>query len=160
MTRLRTFWEANFLLLELLLAIAVGVIFYIWDRYLGGALDIDMLLDGNRSALYATLASIFGALLGFVVTTVSIIMTSASDNRLSLVRRSQHYLTLWKAFTSAIRVLAVATIVAISALLLDRDKSPIHIITDLVAFSAFFAALRLMRCVWILERIVGLISKA
>jgi dipeptide/tripeptide permease len=86
-------------------------------------------------------------------------MTSASDNRLTVVRKSKHYPVLWKTFISAIRFLAVATIVAIAGLLIDREASPVPVVMYIVTLVSVIAVFRLMRCVWVLEQIVTLVSR-
>jgi hypothetical protein len=73
---------------------------------------IAQILDSQRGTVYGTLASIFGSLLGFVITTVSIVIAFATHERLAIVRASEHYPTLWKVFMSSIRVLGIATVVA------------------------------------------------
>lgn len=126
---------------------------------MGGASDIDMFLNENRGAIYGTLASILGALLGFVVTTLAILLTFADSPRLSVLRQSRHYETLWKVFVSNIRTLGLATTAVLAALLVDRDSSPQHVLQVAVVWTLSLAILRVARAAWILEQFVMLVTK-
>jgi len=115
----------------------------------------------NRSGLYGVLTSLWGALLGFTITAVSIVLVFSQDPRLKLVRESAHYPTLWQVFMSAIRILGLATAAGLLALLFDRDPpggSPRIVFFYVVVFFSTLAILRLWRCVWVLDRVVRIVS--
>lgn len=59
--------------------------------------------------MYGTLASIFGALLGFVITAISIVFGFSSMAQVDVVRGSRHYQTLWRIFLQTTWVMAAAT---------------------------------------------------
>lgn len=152
-------WRVHFLLAESGLSLALVAVFILWSEYWGGKKIIDATLDGNRSAVYAALASILGSLLGFVITAVSIVLGFSASEKLTVVRESRHYPTLWQVYIAAIRALAFSTIVCIVALVMDRDKQIIHWVMYLAAFACILAAARVARCVWILENIIKLVSQ-
>jgi hypothetical protein len=56
----------------MLCALAAGGSFVVWERAFGGHTMVDGVLQGNRGSVYGALASILGALLGFVITVLSI----------------------------------------------------------------------------------------
>jgi hypothetical protein len=140
---------------SLLLATA----FSVWSERWNGKAIIDATLDGNRSAVYAALATISGSLLGFVITAASIVLGFSASEKLAIVRESKHYPTLWQVFIAAIRALAFSTIVCIVALVLDRDKQIIHGVMYVAAFGCILAAARVARCVWVLENIIKLVAQ-
>ena len=86
------------------------------------------ILDGNRSAIYSALAPVFGALLGFVLTAVSLVLGFSAMEQLAIVRGSPHYETLYKIYLQATWLLALATHVALAGLILDRDAGPVNAI--------------------------------
>jgi hypothetical protein len=137
----------------------VAALFALWSERWSGSTIIDKTLDGNRAAVYGALASILGSLLGFVITAVSIVLGFSASEKLSVIRDSIHYPTLWRVYISAIRALAFATIVCIVALVLDRDKQINHSIMYLAAFGCILATARVARCVWVLENIIKLVSQ-
>ena len=158
MKRLRECWEAHFLLAEFALAVALSAGFAAWARFLGGDVQLEELLAGNRSEVYGTLASVFGALLGFTITAVSIVLGYAQSDRLTVVRESKHYPKLWAVFTAANKALALATLVALVGLVVDRDSTPAPVILYVMVFAVLLSSFRLLRCIWVLENVVKIIT--
>lgn len=158
MSLLPKWWRKHFLKVELALAIIFGSIFYAWAEIWGGGAILVETLKGNRGAVYGALASIFGSLLGFAITAVSIVLGFSTTSRLTVVRESEHYPTMWKVFTTTIRTLGFATVVALFGLILDRDNHPIDAMLYLTVFASVLAALRLARCVWVLENVITLVA--
>ncbi len=111
-------------------------------------------LKGNRAAIYGAFAAIFGSLLGFVLTSMSVILTTLDQPRMRAFRNTSHYHTLWKVFTATIQALAVACLASLLALIFDRDTSPNHFLLCLSASTAFLACLFLWNCVRLLEAVV------
>lgn len=151
-------WKRHFIGAEFVLALSLAGAFAVWAERTHRAPELFQLLEGNRGALYGTLASVSGALLGFVITALSIVLSFSSDGRLALLRNSPHYGTLWRTFTAATWALATSTVVALAALVFDRDKSPSYWLTYAVLAGALLAAFRMARCVWILEKVVWVVA--
>jgi hypothetical protein len=158
MSMLPQWWRARFLLVELLVAVLLALGFMAWAEHSAGATLVDATLKGNRSAVYGALASIFGSLLGFAMTAVSIVLGFSASERLAVVRDSRHYPTLWRVFLSAIKALGVATIAALIGLVFDRDSAPCRWVLYGCVLTAILAFLRLARCIWVLENIVSLVA--
>lgn len=158
MKLLPKWWKVHFLRAELGLAMLCGASFVAWANLCGGGAILEDTLKGNRGAVYGALASIFGSLLGFAITAVSIMVSFSTDNRLTVVRESKHYPTLWKVFTATIRTLGFATVVALFGLILDRDNHPMNAVLYLTVYASVLAALRLARCAWVLEKVITLVA--
>ncbi len=158
MTLLPKWWRTHFLNVELSLALLCGASFFVGASLYGGGAILEDTLKGNRGAVYGALASIFGSLLGFAITAVSIMVGFSTDERLTVVRESKHYPTLWKVFTATIRTLGFATVVALFGLILDRDSHPVNAVQYLTVFASVLAALRLARCAWVLENVITLVA--
>lgn len=135
MNRLLQFWRRHFLWVEFALAVMIGVTAAYWIHYRNGAVVSDRLLAQNRAAVYGTLASIFGSLLGFVITAASIVLGFSGSESLAVVRGSKHYPTLWPVFTASIRALAFATVTSVVA------SSLIAMASRTEQFYAFFCSL-------------------
>ncbi len=157
MTVAPQWWRTRFLAAELGLALLMALGLATWCEHTGRVV-LDRLLDGNRAAVYGALAAIFGSLLGFVLTSLSIVLGFSGSDALAVVRRSPHYPTLWAVFSAANKALGFATLVALAALFADRDNHPIHVISYLAFFAAVLSAFRLARCIWVLERVVRLVA--
>jgi hypothetical protein len=155
--KIKNYWDVHFLRLELLLSIAIGIGFGMWMYLFSGSQRVDTILSTNRGAVYGTLAAIFGALLGFVITTLSIIIGYLPNERFDFLRQSPHFPTLGKVLISTIRVLSVATIMMVVGLIFDRDSAPQHLILCLSVFIIILALFRLWRCIWVLENVIKII---
>lgn len=158
MKQIASWWKIHFLTAEFWAAAAGAAAFAVWLRFLGGNATLEEVLRGNRAAIYGTLASIFGALLGFVIATLSILLGFSASDRLAIVRESKHYGTIWEIFTAAIRALALATAVSLVALVIDRDRDPAPLLTVICIFAGLLAGVRILRSVWVLERVIDLVT--
>ncbi len=152
MNKYTQFYGRHFLRIELLLAILVTGAGALWACY-GGAPVIIGAVKNNHASIYGALASVDGSLLGFAITTVSIVLGFMSTERFATIRAHPAAASLWKTFRSTIRVLAVATVVSLLALVLDRDSSPSLSLLILCAGLQLLATLRVARCIWILEKV-------
>ena len=153
-TSVRGFWRRHFLGLEFSIAIIATVAVFAWTENTHYLTNV---LQGNRDAVYGTLASIEGVLLGLVIASVTIVLGFANAPQFAIVRGSQHYATLWKVFTSAIRALGLATIATFIALLLDRDGS--HNLPAMLACfgTSVWAGLRVWRVTWVLGLVIAVV---
>lgn len=159
MSRISRFWGTHFLGLELILSLLVSGLFMIWIFRFGGSIVIDGILKENRSAVYGALAQIFGSLLGFVITALSIIIGYSTSEKFEFLRKSKHYHTLWDILLSTIKVLSVATIAMVAGLIFDRDSAPQHLILCFSVFITLLSLFRLRRCIWVLENVIMIILK-
>lgn len=159
MKKIAVFWDAHFLPLEMILAGVVALILGVWSEYFNGGIFVDNIFSGSREVLYGTLAALFGSLLGFAITAVSIILGYAANEKLEIVRNSKHYYTLWDTFNSTIRILALSTVLALVGLVIDKDTDPINLVLYINTFIVLLSFFRVARCVWILENVIAIVSK-
>jgi hypothetical protein len=154
-----TIWRRHFTRLEFWLALAVSAGLVSVDRFVGDH-PISGLLDDNRGSVYAVMVTLWGALLGFAITAVSIVFAFLGEARLKLIRESGHYADLWAIFVRGVRALAFATVAALAALLFDRDRphDSAVVMFYILVFASLLAALRVWRIVWVLEKLVGIMA--
>lgn len=155
---LSEFWSKEFLTVELLYAVLFLICFFVWYAYFSGEGIVEQVLQNNRDSIYGALAAIFGALLGFVITAVSIVIGYSASDQFAIVRNSTEYPKLWRIFISAIRATALATIAALLGLILDRDISPNRWILFLNVYAIALVLIRLWRSIWVLEQIINIIT--
>jgi hypothetical protein len=151
-------WKQHFLAIEFLLSLLSATAFWIWMQHFGGLSIVADLLKSNRAAVYGTLATIFGSLLGFVITAMSVVMGLVSSAQLKIVTGSKHYKQLWDVFTSTTKALGLATIIALAGLIFDRDSAPRWSILEVCVFAFVLCVVRLARCLWVLEMIVRILT--
>lgn len=151
-------WNQHFLRNEGALSVFLAGTIVLWSEFFGGINPISEILKGNRGTIYGALTSVFGSLLGFAITAESIVLGLSGSERLTNVRDSEHWSTLWDTFVAAIRCLGLATAASLIGLIFDRDSTPLPWVFYFVLFSSFLAVARLARCVWILEQVVAIVS--
>lgn len=159
MKKLRSNWEANFLSAEFKLAIVLAILFSVWSEYIDKGVFINRFFTGNRQDLYTALVALFGSLLGFSITAVSIILGYAHSDKLQVLRESERYVDLWTTFKSAIAVLAFATMTTLLGLVFDKDDAPINLILYINGFASILSFFRVARCIWILNYIIAIVTK-
>ena len=157
MSRLIRWWNLYFLFYEVVISLLAASLLLVWVTKLGGSVAVNSILNGNRSAIYGALASIFGTLLGFVITALSIIIGYSASEKFEFLKKQKHYSTLWDVLIKTIRALSWATVAMIIGLIFDRDSSPNNIIFCFCAYTALLSLLRLWSCIWVLENVIRII---
>jgi len=145
----RDFWRLHFLILEPLLSLTITGLFAFY--IMRGSGDSIIARFHNRASVYGAMATIFGSLLGFVITAFSILVTLNESVRLTIVRGSKHYPTLWRVFTNAMNLLTLATIACLSALSIDDEQCPNRISVCLAFGACAIALAGTGRCFWVFE---------
>lgn len=151
-------WERDFLRNEFVLWTVAAILLALWALDGGGA-TLDDLIAGNRAVLYGSLASVSGALLGFLVATITILQGIVGGTGFRRLRSSDQYPTLWRTFRLTIRALAVLCGMSLLSLLLDSDHSPRRPFLLLTVWAFLVAADFLGRSIWILERLLEIAGK-
>lgn len=157
MKGLPDWWGRRFLLAELLLAFVATVVIAIFSELTGGRVLGEALIE-RREGLYTAVTGLYGSLLGFSLATAAIVLGHTESDRLRIVRESEHYETLWKVFFSTIRILAMATAFSLTSLLVDRETFQVGAMFYASLFLALLVVLRVGRTIWILQRVVGLVT--
>lgn len=154
-----TRWRRHFLAMEAAVVIGLTGLLACWMLFFDGVAFVQELMNGNRANIYRTTASISGTLLGFSIAGLSLILNFSSSPSLNLTRNSKHYPTLWKTFAQTTRCLGALTIVSLLCLALDKECAQIPWLVIPFCLFAGLSIVRLLRVVWIIEQIVGIISK-
>lgn len=155
---LPSWWRKYFLAVELVIPLVAGFALLMWSHYGNGATLLLCVVHQNRGQIYGTMVSLFGALLGFVITSMSIVLGFSASERFKILKASKYYSQLWNVFTSAIRWLGAVTVLWLCALLLDRESAQKPLLLIICLTVSCISVLRLARCVWVLEKIVQVIT--
>ncbi len=159
MKRVRVYWRRHFLELEAIVAVLPSLALLIWFVLFGGLVYMDDFMTGVRTDLYRTTVTVAGTLLGFSIAVASLVLSIVSAERLSLLRESEQYPSLWKTFFQTARLLGALTLTALVCLVVDKDESSLTWM--IIPFFLFvsLSATRLIRVIWILEQIIMLVSR-
>jgi len=114
--------------------------------------------------VYATIATISGALLGFAITSISVQLAFLGGNEFEAVRKNPEYLRLFSDFKWAIFLFGITTLVALVGLMF---KNPEEEITGLVLLStmlwfSILSAAKLahaLRILWLAAGAHGMASR-
>ena len=153
-------YERRFMLLELFWPAALSAALYVWMRNFGGGTTLDTWLQGNRGEIYGTLASILGTLLGFVITVVSLLLAVWSHDALKFLRDAGQSENIWMVMKSCMRWLGAGTLLALAALVFDRDGAVKPLLFCVTTGAVLVAVLRVTRTVWIFEAVISQLTKS
>jgi hypothetical protein len=141
---------------RLVAAIAAGA-FYMGERQHWFKIDDD---TWDRIATgYGAMASIAGALLGFSIAAVSILIGLLSAPRFVALRESPSYQDLWSAFHFSSRALAFATLACLVGLLVPSKGGAAVLVLALSIYGTLAATIALVRSIWIFEKVVNISAK-
>lgn len=149
-------WEKNFLIAELILSIIIIVVAYYMINFLNLKTSLVLMVADIRQQLYGTIASVSGSLLGFVITGMSILLTMGESESIKRLKKSKHYPQIFKVYLSSGKFLALSTVLAITALIIDTNGTPKLWCTAFVGWAVLISVFRLLRCIWVLENMIGL----
>ncbi len=113
------FWDRHYRVIDLVASIIAGTLMWCITR--NRIAILTSILYGDRSTLYATFASIFGALLGFVVTSFSIVVGFLSSESMSRVRGTTAGAQIPGVFIWGSIWVGLATVFPLVGLIFDRD---------------------------------------
>lgn len=151
---MKKFYRVHFLGVELILTlILLALSVMLTAKYIG--LDVvQNNLNGTRTSLYGTIAAVAGAMLGFVITGLSVLLTTNNNEQMERLRKSKHYKKIFVIFFSTSKYLGLLLITSLVSLVLDKDDSPIITLTLISISLSVIVGIRLLRCIWVLEKIV------
>lgn len=106
--------------------------------------------------LYPVIATISGALLGFVITGVSVIIAFTESDKFRLLRKTTTYKKLFEVYFRTIYYLAGTTLISAIGIVITNYST---FWFYLLVWSAIISAFGLYRCIWILENLVEILTK-
>jgi hypothetical protein len=153
------YWAANFIKMDMYLSIVISVFFFIWSFFVNKEQFLNTYFHDNREVFYGALTTLFGTLLGFIITAISIVLGYSANEKLAIVKESKHYQDLWDIFKTAIRVLATITIFSLLGLVFDNNQKPFNAFLYITFFLVVLSVFRVGRCIWVLEKIMLIVTK-
>jgi hypothetical protein len=115
--------------------------------------------EQTRSALYISLAATAGALLGFAITAITILLTLGGGRRIEWLYRNETFDYVRKIFFGAIHALAFTTIYFSAMIVADTAEEPKPPFETAAVFFLVLALLRVYRVVRLLSDLLELAIK-
>jgi hypothetical protein len=156
---MRAFLERHFELFDVATITLASVGIFIWGHWFDHDTSALRVLNGNRTGVYGAIAALFGTIFGFAMMAMSIIFAFADSPRLTVLRRSRHWLTFWRMFTQGLRIFIGVAMLAIAAMIFDRDRSPNALLIYGLIFAVFLGTARLYRIIWAFEKLVLIMTQ-
>jgi hypothetical protein len=154
-TRIRHTWS-NHPTLDWAFGLALTAVYWFLPELLDSTRSLSALDQPTRQVLYQTLAGISGALLGFVIAAVSILLALGRGPRMRFVLESPWAPLIPATFFAAVRELALATVIFVLGIVYDTTPQPPWMWQVLAVFAAILVTLRMARTAWLLRQLVSL----
>lgn len=116
-------YQENFLVWEWVFAMLIAAFTAIASEFVVGRDYLSDLLTDRRTVLYATVASIGGSLIGFIITALSIVVGLVQGPLFTALRKEPSYRMLFSIFFQTIIALALATGISLVGIIIDRGET-------------------------------------
>lgn len=151
------FYKRHFMDVELVIVIIIAVIILCLLPLILVPTTIDQWVGSIKTNLYPVVATISGALLGFVITGVSVIIAFSESDKLRLLKKAKKTSkSLFDVYFRTIYYLAATTIISILGIIINQYST---VWFCLLVILSFMSLQGLYRCIWILENLVQIIHK-
>ena len=157
--RLRTFWQSHFLGVEAFSGLLVAIAFAFCLGMVDGVEEqVNELLKTNQQAVFGRVATIAGTLMGFGIAVAAFIMpTVMSSERFRLLRSNNQFNDLWRTYSQVVKCFGLLTVSSLVCLVLDASSTPFLWSLVPLVFFLSLSVLRMLRAIWLLERIIGIV---
>lgn len=112
------------------------------------------LISFDKKDIYMVIAPIAATLLGFIITSISIIITFTNSNKLELLKDAGYYEKLFQVYFDTIKALAVTTIISIIGIFYSKDIIWFYIILG----SVIVSGLLFSASIWVLEMLIKIVK--
>jgi len=155
--RLILFWKRNFMNVELGISIIISIIILLLLPFLVAPTPMETWILSIKNSLYPVVATISGTLVGFVITGVSILVAFSESDKLRLLKKTKQFKNIFRVYFRALYYLAITTLISILGIVMDSNF--IIPLFWLLVISSAISVFGLYRCIWVLERVVGIVHK-
>ncbi|MDR2821540.1 MAG: hypothetical protein LBV53_01125 [Mycoplasmataceae bacterium] len=143
------YYKKNFLNIDPLFAFLIAVAIFYFN--LG-----NMFMGEFKSDFYISVSTIGGTLLGFIITTLTIILNFVTAQELKELENAKNTKKdIFKTYISTMKWLTSLTVISLIILILPNFSN--IILSFLSIFIGIVVILRLFWCFWILENLVKII---
>ena len=136
-------------------ALGVTMVLLLCDIQWGHGQILAHAVQPVKKEVYAAIASIAGALLGFVITAFSIVASLSTSSVIQKLRQVGQERALISPFTQCILVLGLTTLISLIALIIDNSATNNHRALEYVVLGFFaWSNLSVLCIVFIIETMV------
>jgi hypothetical protein len=146
-------WNRHFLGFEALAVLTVGLLLVLAIELLVGHQPVANAAGRLDGAFLSTVAGIIGGLLGFTITTMSIVAGLVYSDRFELLRQSPHFVKVWRIFGNAIGWQTLFLTTALAGFFMPNSGTPFQILMLTMVPLVLAVAASLWRCIWLVRRV-------
>lgn len=118
------------------------------------ASELSIIISTNKSGIYTIIATTSGTLLGFIITSISIIVIFIGSDKLKILIDAGFYDKLFGVYFDTIKFLAITTLIATIGMFYFNDIIYFYVVLFFVIISIFlFCA-----CIWVLESLIKILK--
>ncbi|MGC2657899.1 MAG: hypothetical protein WA324_07960 [Bryobacteraceae bacterium] len=141
---------------QLLIAFATVTVIYCFDHFLASDHGVTDVFQPVRKEAYGTLATIFGALFGFVITAFSIVVSLGESKLIARLKENGDYTRVTSAFIRTIYTIGASTALTVVAIFMDTCASnPSRGWEYVVLFACIAGTLAVLGIIFVLEMLIG-----
>jgi len=113
-------------------------------------------LEAHATTFFSMIASLAGALFGFIITSISIISAffNKENSRLKFIKGKKQHEDIFSIYFSSVHYLGYLALLSIIAVFLE-DTLQLFFLSLILIFTAI-ALSRLYRCLWILRKVISI----
>lgn len=143
-------YQRHFLAIEFFVAIIIAVLWMTLAHHVAIAHHMLTSMQNPNGALYPTLATLAGTLLGFSMTAITVVLSFVSSEALAIIRKSGHLVTIIAIYRQTILWLGFTTVWSLAVLMLSHQQPVPGWSVDIELYFITISALRQYRSLWVL----------
>ncbi|MDD3262900.1 MAG: hypothetical protein PHR61_03555 [Candidatus Absconditabacteria bacterium] len=142
------FYKQNFIIIETAISFVLGFIIYLIGNYFLSFNSI------NENFVFTRIQSLIG-LLGFLITTLSIIFSLKDGPKLEKLQKSGQYHNVINIYINTIKRIGIRILVRLGIKFINSDD--VKIVDGLVlSINVTLLSIKLFRCIWITNKLFTL----
>ncbi len=147
-------WMRNFLMLEGGLSLLATFFFGVWLYKINGVNLFVSDPSGYFLVVYAALTTLFGALLGFIVASITFLFGALANDTFIVLRASRSYSDHWAIFKAALKACFFATFICLIGLVLLLKGEVLSVLLLATFGVIIWVFFRLARVVWVIGKMI------
>ena len=116
-------------------------------------------MHADQTTIYSALSGLQGALLGFVLAALTIVLGYSQSDRFAVVREAGQLQSLFNVYLAGVRTSGIAVTLTVVGLLADTHAHSRSVITGVVLAICLLTVLRLVRVLWVTNLVVHAVAQ-
>lgn len=154
--KLKTAYWNHLKLSDLIIAIVLVFLIRLILESNFSPVELNDIISASKNDIYTIVATVAGTLLGFILTSISIIVTFTEFDKLKLLKDTGYYDKLFGIYFATIKSLAITAIISVIGILLSSGAV---IWFYMILISTIVSGLLMWASIWALEMVISIVKK-